>query len=141
MLIGGYALGAYGHIRATDDLDIIIHATEENADKMIKACVAFGISSESIDKNMFLVEKMVGIGEPPFRIEILKKLDVVDFSYAYRRIKKISVDGIDIKVIDLDDLILLKKAAIKSRTKARDQEDLTFLQKLKIDLRKDLYGL
>ena len=120
-----------GHIRATDDLDIIIHATEENADKMIKACIAYGIPGESIDKDMFLVQKMVGIGEPPFRIEILKKLDVVDFTYAFQRIKKISVDGIEINVIGLDDLILLKKAAIKGRKKARDQEDLTFLQKFK----------
>lgn len=31
MLIGGYALGAYGHMRGTNDLDIFINATEDNA--------------------------------------------------------------------------------------------------------------
>lgn len=134
MLIGGYALGAYGHIRATNDLDIYINATEENALKMAKACIDYGIPPDSIKKEMFLVHKMIGIGEPPLRIEILKKIDVVDFQYAFQRAKKVKVDGISINVMDLDDLILLKKAAIKGRNKSRDTEDLSFLEKLKAKL-------
>lgn len=39
LLIGGYAMGAYGHIRASDDLDILIEPTQENAVKMIQACI------------------------------------------------------------------------------------------------------
>jgi len=39
----GYALGVYGHIRATNDLDIYINPTEENATKMVNACVDYGI--------------------------------------------------------------------------------------------------
>lgn len=48
---------------------------------------------------------------------------------------KKNVDGVAINVVDLDDLILLKKAAVKGRDKARDSEDLSFLQKLKAKLR------
>ena len=48
MLIGGYALGVYGHIRATNDLDIYINATEENGVKMVNACVDYGIPEENI---------------------------------------------------------------------------------------------
>ncbi len=136
MLIGGYALGMYGHIRATNDLDIYINATEENANKMVKACIDYGIPEESVNKNMFLVQKLIGIGQPPLRIEILKKLDIVDFKYAFQRAKKVKVDGVSINVVDLDDLILLKKAAIKGRNKSRDIEDLSFLEKLKSSMRK-----
>lgn len=135
MLIGGYALGMYGHIRATNDLDIYINATEENAIKMVKACIDYGIPAESVSKEMFLVQKMIGIGQPPLRIEILKKLDVFDFKYAFQRAKKVMVDGVLINVVDLDDLILLKKAAIKGRNKSRDSEDLSFLEKLKSTMR------
>lgn len=131
LLIGGYAVGAYGHIRGTGDLDIFINATEENAIKAISACVDFGIEKEALKKEMFLVPKMVGIGEIPLRIEILKKLDTVDFPYAYQRARQIIVDGLQIKVISLEDLILLKEAAVKGRNKSRDSEDLSFLQKLK----------
>ncbi len=135
MLIGGYALGFYGHIRATNDLDIYINATEENALKMVKACVDYGIPGKSVNKEMFLVQKMIGIGQPPLRIEILKKLDIVDFKFIFQRAKRANVDGVSINVVDLDDLILLKKAAIKGRNKSRDIEDLSFLEKLKARLR------
>ena len=136
MLIGGYAMGVYGHLRATNDLDIYINATEENAGKMIKACIDYGIPSENIKKEMFLSNRMIGIGDPPLRIEILKKLDVIDFRYAYQRVKKVLVDDFTINVIDLDDLIILKKSALTDRTVARDAEDLTFLQRLKARLNK-----
>ena len=84
MIIGGNAMGAYGHLRGTNDLDIFIHATRENAQKMIAACLGFGIPAGSLKEEMFLVEKMVGIGVPPLRIELLKKLDTVDLSTLIR---------------------------------------------------------
>jgi len=136
LLIGGYALGAYGHTRGTNDLDIFINATEDNADRMLKASRHYGIPESDLKKEMFLVPRMVVIGEPPLKIEILKNLDIVDFSYAYERAKEVVVDNVAIKVVGLDDLILLKKAAMKDRNKARDAEDLTFLQKLKSMLKK-----
>lgn len=135
MLIGGYAMGAYGHIRGTNDLDIFINATDTNAQRMMKACQNYGIPAEDLKKEMFLVQKMVGIGQPPLRIELLKKLDTIDFEYAYKRAKSIEVDGVSINVVDLEDLILLKKAAVKGREKSRDQEDLTYLEKIKAKIK------
>jgi predicted nucleotidyltransferase len=131
LLIGGYAMGVYGHHRGTGDLDVFINPSEDNAEKMVNASIAYGIPKEQLKSEMFLVAKMIGIGEPPLRIEILKKLDTVDFKYAYQRSELKKVDGLDIRVVGLDDLILLKKAAAKGRSKARDSEDLTFLEKLK----------
>ncbi|MEX2565101.1 MAG: nucleotidyl transferase AbiEii/AbiGii toxin family protein [Cyclobacteriaceae bacterium] len=141
LLIGGFAMGAYGHVRSTGDLDIFIHATKENAKRTIKACIDFGINKEDLKEEMFLVEKMIGIGMPPLRIEILKKLDTIDFKYAYQRAEIKNIDGLHIKVVSLDDLILLKEAAVRGRDKQRDREDLVFLKQLKEALnfkRKDL---
>lgn len=137
LLIGGYAMGAYGHHRGTGDLDIFINATEANAEKLMKASIAYGIPAEQVKKEMFLVPKIVGIGQPPLRIELLKKLDTLDFAYAYQRVEKKKVDGLEIRVASVDDLIILKKAAQKGRSKARDSEDLTFLQKLKDKLKRN----
>jgi len=136
LLIGGYAMGAYGHYRGTGDLDIFINASNVNAEKLLKACIDFGIPKESIKTEMFLVPKMIGIGNPPLRIEILKKLDTIDFNYAFERSQLITVDGIPIRTVSLDDLILLKKAAKEGRSQARDAEDLSFLEKLKSRLKK-----
>lgn len=134
LIIGGYAVGSYGHVRGTNDLDIFINATPSNAEKLISACLEFGIEQDQLNLDMFLVPRMIGIGSPPLRIEILKKLDIVDFELAYKRKKQVLVDGELLNVVSLDDLILLKKAAVKDRNQARDSEDLTFLEKLKKNL-------
>ena len=123
-------MGAYGHYRGTGDLDIFVNATQENAQKLVAASNAYGIASEELSTEMFLVPKMIGIGQPPLRIEILKKLDVVDFMYVFQRSETRLVDGLEIRVVSLDDLILLKKAAQKGREQLRDVEDLSFLEKL-----------
>ena len=136
MLIGGYAVGNYGHVRTTGDLDIFINATPENAQKMKQACIAYGIAEEDLTPDMFLAPRMVVIGKAPLRIEILKKLDTVDFQYAYARTETVQVDSLPVRVVGLDDLILLKHAAVKGRSQARDSEDLSFLQKLKASLNK-----
>lgn len=131
LLIGGFAMGAYGHVRSTGDLDIFVHATAENAKKAVNACLDFGIEEEDVKEEMFLVEKMIGIGMPPLRIEILKKLDTIDFSFAYQRAEIKKIGDLEIKVVSIDDLILLKQAAVKGRDKERDTEDLNFLRRLK----------
>lgn len=136
LLIGGFAMGAYGHVRSTGDLDIFIHATKENAVRALQACIDFGIDKEDLKEEMFLVEKMIGIGMPPLRIEILKKLDKVDFKFAYQRAEIKTIDGLRIHVVSLDDLILLKEAAVKGRDKERDREDLNFLKKFKVALKR-----
>lgn len=134
LLIGGFAMGAYGHVRSTGDLGIFIDATNKNAARTLQACIDFGIDKEDLKKEMFLVEKMIGIGVPPLRIEILKKLDTVDFKYAYQRAEIKIIDGQRINVVSLDDLILLKEAAVKGRNKERDREDLNFLKQFKVAL-------
>lgn len=134
LLIGGFAMGVYGHVRSTGDLDIFVHATPENAKKAILACLDFGIEEEDLKEEMFLVEKMIGIGMPPLRIEILKKLDSIDFRFAFQRAEIKKIGDLEIKVVSLDDLILLKQAAVKGRDKDRDTEDLNFLRRIKEEL-------
>ncbi|MEN8250133.1 MAG: hypothetical protein ABFS32_14470 [Bacteroidota bacterium] len=131
MLIGGYAMGSYGHIRSTRDMDIYINTTLENAKSLKKACIYYGIREGNLDEEMFLVPKMVGIGDPPLRIKLLKEVGIVDFKYAFKRSIRKKVEGLEINVIGLEDLELLKKEAIKSRKKSRDEEDLKFIQSLK----------
>jgi len=128
LLIGGFAVSAYGYMDATNVFKIFINAREDNAQKMMAACIEFGIPRDQLHNEMVLVSKMIGIGDVPFRIEILKKLDTVDFKYAYDRRKIANIDDIQVNIVSLDDLILLKKAAAKDRTKARDKEDLNYLE-------------
>jgi hypothetical protein len=54
---------------------------------MVNASIAYGIPKEHLKTEMFVVPKMIGIGVPTLRMEILKKLYTVDFNYAAKRSK------------------------------------------------------
>jgi hypothetical protein len=71
LLIGGYAVGIYGHIRATNDLDIWVNVSPENATKIERALRQFGFAAEELTSGLFLARNnVVRRGVPPIRIEI-----------------------------------------------------------------------
>ncbi len=45
LLIGGYAVGIYGHIRATNDLDIWVNISPDNAAKIERSLREFGFAT------------------------------------------------------------------------------------------------
>jgi len=42
LLIGGWAVILYGHVRATDDMDIFVRPSTENSERVFAALDAFG---------------------------------------------------------------------------------------------------
>src|SRR5512146_1666992 len=42
MLVGGWAVILYGHVRATDDLDIFVRPSATNSERVFAALEAFG---------------------------------------------------------------------------------------------------
>ena len=48
LLIGGYAVGIYGYIRATNDLDIWVNISPQNAAKIEKALREFGFAPAAL---------------------------------------------------------------------------------------------
>jgi hypothetical protein len=80
LLIGGYAVGFYGHVRATNDMDVWIKASTENALKAESAIREFGFDLPSLSADK-LVEpgKITRMGHPPMRIEVLSSISRVSF--------------------------------------------------------------
>jgi hypothetical protein len=78
LLIGGYAVGIYGHIRATNDLDIWVNISPENAAKIERALREFGFDARELTSGLFLARNnVVRMGVPPIRIEILTSFRVL----------------------------------------------------------------
>lgn len=128
LVVGGFAVIIYGHQRSTNDLDILIHCTEANANKLIQVCTFYGIDKENLSLNMFLSEKEnVSIGDTPFRIHLLKLIGGLSFEEAYLKRKEISWNGLFIKLIDIDDLITSK---VKSG-RHKDYDDILHLNEIK----------
>ena len=49
LLIGGYAVGIYGHIRATNDLDVWVNISPENAARIDRALTGIRVRRCRVD--------------------------------------------------------------------------------------------
>ncbi len=110
LVVGGYAVAFYGHPRYTGDLDIWIENTPENAQKILECVNEFGFSSYGLKQSDFLTaNNVIQLGYPPFRIDILTQIDGVNFDEAFKSKTLTKIDGLDICLISLLDLIKNKK--------------------------------
>jgi len=121
LLVGGYAVGVHGSPRTTADLDVWVAVGEENAARLMRVLEQFGFSPKSISVELFLQEgKILRMGVPPLRIEILTRASGVSFGECYGMRVVTNVDGVEVKVIDLEHLKANKRAA----GRAKDLADL-----------------
>jgi len=111
MLIGGYAVGYYGYPRATADMDVWIALSLENAKKAKEVLFDFGLVSDNVTEELFLSDNIVRMGLPPMRIEILTKIDGVEFEECYKNRNNVIIDEVSIPLISLEDLKVNKKAS------------------------------
>jgi hypothetical protein len=110
LLVGGYAVNYYGYPRATADLDIWIAIDPVNAGKMAGALGKFGFEQAT---SSLLQEpgKIIRMGVPPIRIEVLTSISGVDFPTCFRNRLIADIDGVSANLISLPDLKANKKAA------------------------------
>lgn len=112
LLIGGYAVAHYGYVRATQDLDLWISIASTNAAKTVQALIEFGFEPSALTEDLFLQpHRVIRMGVPPLRIEILTTISGVQFDLSYERRKEVLIEGIPIPIIDLEDLKANKKAS------------------------------
>lgn len=112
LLVGGYAVGYYGYPRATADIDVWIAISEENADRVVAALREFGFAVPDLKPELFLQKgRVIRMGLPPVRIEVMTSVSGVDFADCYARRIVADIDGIAVSLIDIADLKRNKKAA------------------------------
>jgi len=112
LVVGGYAVGYHGYPRATGDMDIWIALNEHNAIKMVEAMKDFGFDPPELQKELFLKDqKVIRMGVPPMRLEILTSIDGVHFKTCFNN--RVIADFVDFKVnfISKDDLLINKRAS------------------------------
>jgi hypothetical protein len=109
LLIGGYAVNAYGYIRNTVDMDIWIAGDPENQMHVVDAIRKFAFPGASADL-LQEDDAMVRMGVPPLRIEILKSISGVDFEECWPNRVPIHDAALEIPMISLEDLKRNKRA-------------------------------
>lgn len=124
LLVGGYAVGYYGYPRATGDMDVWVAVNKENADRTASALIEFGMPETEVSSGIFMEkDKIIRMGRPPVRIELITGATGVDFDECYNRRNTLQVDEVSIPIISLDDLKRNKKAAARHK----DLDDLEHL--------------
>jgi hypothetical protein len=125
LLVGGYAVGHYGYPRATGDMDVWIAVSPANAAAMVRVLQKFGFTADTISAQSFLAEdKVIRIGVPPVRIDLVTRVEGLDFAPCFARRTIELLDGVEVNLISLDDLKINKRAL----GRPKDLDDLEHLR-------------
>ena len=127
LVVGGYAVVAHGYARTTDDIDIWIEPTLENAEKTIRAVRRYDVTTSELQPER--------VADPYsfFRIGTDQglKIDIMshpgsdlEFNEAWPGRFITEFEGMEIPFIGLRDLFRIKKAVGRHR----DLDDLENLR-------------
>jgi hypothetical protein len=112
LVVGAHALAAYGHVRATKDLDVWVRPNEENARRVMAALVAFGAPVRDLTEQDLSTPGVVfQIGVPPLRVDVITSIDGVEFEAAWPDRVAVTLDGTPVHLISRHHLIANKRAS------------------------------
>jgi len=106
-------------------MDLWIAIEPENARSLLDVLSEFGFAADTLEPGLFLQEgKIVRMGVPPLRIEILTTISGVSFAECYRDRVLGRIDEVDVPIISLHHL----KANKKASGRFKDLSDLEHLE-------------
>jgi predicted nucleotidyltransferase len=128
LIIGGHAVSAHGYPRSTEDLDLFIEMSADNADRILASLNVFFGADLGFERETFVLpDKVQMIGEVPYRVDILTTIAGVQFEEAYSRRRTLPFGSVSAPYIGIDELIKNKKAA----GRPKDLGDAGELERLK----------
>ena len=111
IVIGGVASVLYGVPRVTFDLDILIEATTENAERLLIALVEAGFGTATLTNAEDVVAHEITVFNDRVRIDVQTSTPGVSFEDAWLRRKTITYQGQDFYILSKEDLIASKRAS------------------------------
>jgi hypothetical protein len=133
VIVGGEAVIFYGHIRLTGDIDFFYELSSRNTGNLFLSLKQFwhGSIPEISDPSELMHKgRIIQFGRPPNRIDLLNRIDGVDFNEAWRsREESLLHSGskiIPVYFIGLRMLIKNKKTV----RRPKDLDDLNYLEQI-----------
>jgi hypothetical protein len=112
LVVGGYAVGYHGFVRATGDLDVFVRLSAQNADNLLLAFKDFGFDLPELTAAVFMEPgKIIRIGVPPLRLEVMNEISGVRFDECFGRRIEENIAGVRVCFIDRESLLRNKRAA------------------------------
>ena len=112
LLIGGWACNRYAEPRMTGDIDFLHDGSAETERALRDVLQKFGFGSvlPPPDESLF-VKPILMLGHPPNRIDLVSEIDGITFEQAWKNRETQTLDGLNVPVISIVDLIQNKLAS------------------------------
>ncbi|MBN2266711.1 MAG: hypothetical protein JW725_00020 [Candidatus Babeliaceae bacterium] len=124
LVIGGIAAVLHGVPRATFDLDILIEATEENAQHLLEAMLEARLGTAALIDAQGVLAQEITIFQDRIRIDVQITTPGIEFTRAWQRKEIMEYHHQPFYVLSRHDLIASKRAAGRTI----DLEDVRLLE-------------
>jgi len=109
LLIGGYALAAHGYQRATTDIDVLVPATVEAGRKLKQALMLLpDQAAKDLEPEWFAEGENIRVADA-FIVDIMLNANGQTYDTLRQYAETIDLDGIPVRTINLDGLLLTKQ--------------------------------
>jgi predicted nucleotidyltransferase len=132
MLIGAYAVAAFGHVRNTKDIDFWVEASADNAARVFAALTDFGAVGKFSLEKLAREDNIVHLAGEGWAIDILTGVRWPKFAACYERAISTQLSGVTLKIVSLEDLIVMKKYA----GRPQDLADVALLELRLLELKR-----
>jgi hypothetical protein len=126
-LVGGYAIAAHGFNRFSEDIDILVEPSAENARRWIAALsrlpdrAAQELASEA---DVFARDKHYAIRiNDEFTVDVMPSIAGLSWAELQPHIMQMDIDGVGIRILDLAGLLKTKQGV-----RPRDQMDAAVIR-------------
>jgi predicted nucleotidyltransferase len=126
VVIGASAFPSHGYMRLTNDVDILIEPTRENAQRALDALREVGYDITGLTVDQVLTKKIL-FRQYILATDIHPSAAGITWKTVWKNKKEDTIEGIPVFIASLDDLIKMKRAA----NRPKDREDLKALLAIK----------
>ena len=126
-LVGGYAIAAHGFNRVSEDIDILVNPSAENAKRWV---VALGklpdgaVKELEADVDVFRDDKRYALRiNDEFTVDVMPSIAGHSWEKMRSYVETIDFDGLSLRVLNLEGLLLTKQGA-----RPKDQMDAAVLK-------------
>ena len=125
LVVGGHACILHGLVRTTEDVDILVEECEENYQRVITALAEMEDHAAAELTPADIRDHVVVKVADEVEVDVSRRAWSVSYAEAIGGASVVSVEGVDVPVIGLSDLIRSKQTY-----RERDAVDLAFLKDL-----------
>lgn len=124
VVIGGIAAILHGVPRATFDLDILIEATPDNAQRLLDALLDAGLGTAALTSPGDVLANEITVFKDRMRVDVQTSTPGLRFAEAWSHRKTVAYQGQEFFILAKEDLIRAKRAA----GRPVDLEDVRLLE-------------